>query len=127
VAYPETRGVVAATVVARWPLGNVFATPGRHALQPLWKDRWAGTGALASRATTWPARDDGDAAATGTAAARRADAALTQGVRAPDARSARGARGARRLTGARGLTIHRRNRSGYAKISLHGSSAPEDR
>jgi oxygen-dependent protoporphyrinogen oxidase len=32
--YPQTRGVVAETVVHRWPLGNVFATPGRGRLQP---------------------------------------------------------------------------------------------
>ena len=31
--YPETRGVIADAVVRRWPLGNVFAQPGRHRLQ----------------------------------------------------------------------------------------------
>lgn len=31
--YPEARGLVADTIVRRWPLGNVFAKPGRHRLQ----------------------------------------------------------------------------------------------
>jgi protoporphyrinogen oxidase len=31
--YPGTRGVIADAVVRRWPLGNVFAQPGRHRLQ----------------------------------------------------------------------------------------------
>jgi oxygen-dependent protoporphyrinogen oxidase len=32
--YPQTRGVMAATHVHRWELGNVFARPGRSRLQP---------------------------------------------------------------------------------------------
>jgi protoporphyrinogen/coproporphyrinogen III oxidase len=32
--YPETRGVIADAIVHRWELGNVFARPGRHRLQP---------------------------------------------------------------------------------------------
>ncbi len=31
--YPETRECIAAATVHRWPLGNVFARPGRHRLQ----------------------------------------------------------------------------------------------
>ena len=31
--YPEARGIVAEARVQRWPLGNVFARPGRHHLQ----------------------------------------------------------------------------------------------
>jgi oxygen-dependent protoporphyrinogen oxidase len=31
--YPETRGVIAGAHVRRWPLGNVFARPGRSRLQ----------------------------------------------------------------------------------------------
>lgn len=31
--YPEARGIVAEARVQRWPLGNVFARPGRHLLQ----------------------------------------------------------------------------------------------
>ena len=32
--YPQTRGVIADATVHRWELGNVFARPGRHRLQP---------------------------------------------------------------------------------------------
>ncbi len=32
--YPQTRGVVVDAAVHRWELGNVFAHPGRHRLQP---------------------------------------------------------------------------------------------
>jgi protoporphyrinogen/coproporphyrinogen III oxidase len=32
--YPATRGVVKHATVQRWPLGNVYASPGRGALQP---------------------------------------------------------------------------------------------
>jgi protoporphyrinogen/coproporphyrinogen III oxidase len=32
--YPQTRGVVADASVHRWQLGNAFARPGRHRLQP---------------------------------------------------------------------------------------------
>ena len=32
--YPESRGVVARAKVHRWPLGNVYARPGRSRLQP---------------------------------------------------------------------------------------------
>ncbi|MFB6784715.1 NAD(P)/FAD-dependent oxidoreductase [Streptomyces sp. NPDC056352] len=32
--YPATRGIVADTKVHRWKLGNVYARPGRHKLQP---------------------------------------------------------------------------------------------
>jgi oxygen-dependent protoporphyrinogen oxidase len=32
--YPQTRGAVADAIVHRWELGNVFARPGRHRLQP---------------------------------------------------------------------------------------------
>ncbi|MEU9888401.1 NAD(P)/FAD-dependent oxidoreductase [Sphaerisporangium sp. NPDC051011] len=31
--YPETRGIIAATKIHRWRLGNVYAQPGRHELQ----------------------------------------------------------------------------------------------
>jgi oxygen-dependent protoporphyrinogen oxidase len=31
--FPHTRGVVAGATVHRWPLGNVYAHPGRHRLQ----------------------------------------------------------------------------------------------
>ncbi|HYI18764.1 MAG TPA: FAD-dependent oxidoreductase, partial [Solirubrobacteraceae bacterium] len=32
--YPQTRGIVAGATVQRWPLGNVYARPGRSRLQP---------------------------------------------------------------------------------------------
>ena len=32
--YPEASGIVADARVQRWPLGNVYARPGRHLLQP---------------------------------------------------------------------------------------------
>jgi oxygen-dependent protoporphyrinogen oxidase len=32
--YPDARGITEETRVKRWTLGNVFARPGRHALQP---------------------------------------------------------------------------------------------
>jgi oxygen-dependent protoporphyrinogen oxidase len=32
--YPQTRGAVADAIVQRWALGNAFARPGRHRLQP---------------------------------------------------------------------------------------------
>jgi oxygen-dependent protoporphyrinogen oxidase len=32
--YPQTRGAIAKATVRRWPLGNVYASPGRGALQP---------------------------------------------------------------------------------------------
>jgi oxygen-dependent protoporphyrinogen oxidase len=32
--YPQTRGIVAGATVQRWELGNVYAAPGRGALQP---------------------------------------------------------------------------------------------
>jgi oxygen-dependent protoporphyrinogen oxidase len=32
--YPQTRGVIAGATVRRWELGNVYASPGRGALQP---------------------------------------------------------------------------------------------
>ena len=31
--YPQSRGIVVDAAVHRWPLGNVYAKPGRHALQ----------------------------------------------------------------------------------------------
>jgi oxygen-dependent protoporphyrinogen oxidase len=32
--YPQTRGAIASATVQRWELGNVYASPGRGALQP---------------------------------------------------------------------------------------------
>jgi protoporphyrinogen/coproporphyrinogen III oxidase len=75
--YPQTRDVIADATVHRWELGNVFARPGRHALQaPL-------EGALGTHANVHLAGDyfaelgNMEAAArTGTAAAERVEAQL---------------------------------------------------
>jgi protoporphyrinogen/coproporphyrinogen III oxidase len=32
--FPQTRGKIAGATVRRWPLGNVYARPGRARLQP---------------------------------------------------------------------------------------------
>jgi protoporphyrinogen/coproporphyrinogen III oxidase len=78
--YPQTRGVVAGARVHRWPLGNVFAHPGRADLQaPL-------TGALGPSRNLQLAGDYLEeplgnleaAARSGVAAAERAASALTE-------------------------------------------------
>jgi protoporphyrinogen/coproporphyrinogen III oxidase len=75
--YPRTRGVVADASVHRWELGNAFARPGRHRLQP------ALEGALGARRNLHLAGDyfaelgNMEAAArTGAAAAERVEAQL---------------------------------------------------
>jgi oxygen-dependent protoporphyrinogen oxidase len=76
--YPEASGIVAEARVQRWPLGNVFARPGRHLLQaPI-------EGPLGPAANIHLAGDYfaelGNlemAARTGAAAADRVDAMLT--------------------------------------------------
>ena len=77
--YPETRGIVADATVQRWELGNVYAAPGRGALQP------ALEGALGAHANLHLAGDyfaelgNMEAAAqTGRKAAERADARLQE-------------------------------------------------
>ena len=75
--YPRTRGLVGDARVCRWPLGNVYAHPGRHRLQaPL-------EGALGPHRNLHLAGDyfaelgNMEAAArTGVAAAQRIDADL---------------------------------------------------
>jgi oxygen-dependent protoporphyrinogen oxidase len=83
--YPDTRGAVADAVVHRWPLGNVYARPGRRRLQaPL-------EGALGAHANLHLAGDyfaelgNMEAAArTGLAAAERVEARLREpGVPSP--------------------------------------------
>jgi oxygen-dependent protoporphyrinogen oxidase len=32
--FPEMRGIIQSTIIQRWRIGNVFARPGRHLLQP---------------------------------------------------------------------------------------------
>jgi oxygen-dependent protoporphyrinogen oxidase len=75
--YPQTRGVIADAIVHRWELGNVFARPGRHRLQP------ALEGPLGARRNLHLAGDyfaelgNMEAAArTGSAAAERVEAEL---------------------------------------------------
>jgi oxygen-dependent protoporphyrinogen oxidase len=77
--YPQTRGIVARATVRRWPLGNVYAAPGRGALQP------ALQGALGAHENLHLAGDyfaelgNMEAAArTGLAAAEQADARLRE-------------------------------------------------
>ena len=77
--YPQTRGIVAGATVRRWELGNVYAAPGRGALQP------ALEGALGAHENLHLAGDyfaelgNMEAAArTGVAAAERADARLRE-------------------------------------------------
>jgi oxygen-dependent protoporphyrinogen oxidase len=77
--YPQTRGAIADALVHRWPLGNVYARPGRHRLQaPL-------EGALGVHANLHLAGDyfaelgNLEAAArTGVAAAERVEARLRE-------------------------------------------------
>jgi oxygen-dependent protoporphyrinogen oxidase len=77
--YPQTRGLIADAVVHRWPLGNVYARPGRRRLQaPL-------EGALGAHANLHLAGDyfaelgNLEAAArTGVAAAERVEARLRE-------------------------------------------------
>jgi oxygen-dependent protoporphyrinogen oxidase len=77
--YPETRGVIADTVVGRWPLGNVFATPGRHTLTPALEGPLGRNGRVHLAGDYFGELGTMEtAAATGTAAAKRADAALTK-------------------------------------------------
>jgi oxygen-dependent protoporphyrinogen oxidase len=77
--YPQTRDVVAGATVQRWPLGNVYAHPGRHRIQP------ALEGALGAHANLHLAGDyfaelgNMEAAAqTGLAAAERVDARIRE-------------------------------------------------
>jgi protoporphyrinogen/coproporphyrinogen III oxidase len=77
--YPATRNVVAGATVQRWPLGNVFARPGRGRLQP------ALEGALGEHRNLHLAGDFfaelgtmEAAARTGRAAADRVDAQLRE-------------------------------------------------
>ena len=77
--HPQTRGVIAATSVHRWELGNVYARPGRARLQP------ALDGALGEHRNLHLAGDyfaelgNIEAAArTGAAAADRVDARLRE-------------------------------------------------
>jgi oxygen-dependent protoporphyrinogen oxidase len=77
--YPQTRGVIAGATVRRWPLGNVYARPGRSRLQaPL-------QGALGAQQNLHLAGDYfaelGNieaAAGTGLAAAERVDARIRE-------------------------------------------------
>jgi oxygen-dependent protoporphyrinogen oxidase len=77
--YPQTRGVIAGATVQRWDLGNVYASPGRGALQP------ALEGALGTHENLHLAGDYfaelgtmEAAAQTGLAAAERVDARIRE-------------------------------------------------
>ncbi|MBE2317733.1 FAD-dependent oxidoreductase [Solirubrobacter sp. CPCC 204708] len=79
--YPQTRGVIANATVQRWELGNVYASPGRGALQP------ALEGALGTHENLHLAGDYfaelgtmEAAAQTGLAAAERVDSRIREAV-----------------------------------------------
>jgi oxygen-dependent protoporphyrinogen oxidase len=77
--YPQTRGVVAGATVRRWELGNVFAGPGRGALQPAFEGALGAHGNLHLAGDYFAELGNMEAAAqTGLAAADRADARLRE-------------------------------------------------
>jgi oxygen-dependent protoporphyrinogen oxidase len=76
--YPETRGAVARATVHRWELGNVYARPGRHRLQPALEGALGAHGNLHLAGDYFAELGNMEAAArTGVAAAERVDATLT--------------------------------------------------
>lgn len=75
--YPQMNGLIEESVVQRWPCGNTFATPGRHALQPA-LERPVGHGNIHLAGDYLAELGTMEAAArTGRDAARRIRAALT--------------------------------------------------
>ncbi|HEX8103606.1 MAG TPA: FAD-dependent oxidoreductase [Solirubrobacteraceae bacterium] len=75
--YPQTRGAIADAVVHRWPLGNVFARPGRRRLQPALEGALGARGDLHLAGDYFAELGNLEAAAqAGLAAAERAAAAL---------------------------------------------------
>ncbi len=77
--YPQTRGVVAGATVQRWPLGNVYARPGRSRLQPALDGSLGAHGNLHLAGDYFAELGNLEAAArTGLAAADRVDARLRE-------------------------------------------------
>jgi len=77
--YPQTRGIVAGATVQRWPLGNVYARPGRSRLQPALDGSLGAHGNLHLAGDYFAELGNLEAAArTGLAAADRVDARLRE-------------------------------------------------
>jgi oxygen-dependent protoporphyrinogen oxidase len=75
--YPLTRGAVADAIVHRWELGNAFARPGRHRLQPALEGPLGADRNLHLAGDYFAELGNMEAAArTGAAAAERVDAQL---------------------------------------------------
>ena len=75
--YPQTRGAIADATVHRWELGNVFARPGRHRLQPPLEGALGPHGNLHLAGDYFAELGNMEAAArTGLLAAERVDALL---------------------------------------------------
>jgi oxygen-dependent protoporphyrinogen oxidase len=79
--YPRTRGVIADAIVRRWELGNVFARPGRHRLQPALEGPLGAHRNLHLAGDYFAELGNMEAAArTGSAAAERVEAQLREPV-----------------------------------------------
>jgi oxygen-dependent protoporphyrinogen oxidase len=77
--YPQTRGVIAGATVQRWPLGNVYARPGRGRLQPALEGALGAHGNLHLAGDYFAELGNMEAAAqTGLAAAERVDARIRE-------------------------------------------------
>ena len=76
--YPEASGIVEDAVVQRWPLGNVFAQPGRHRLQQPLEGALGAGGNLHLAGDYFAELGNLEAAAkTGASAAQRVDRLLS--------------------------------------------------
>jgi oxygen-dependent protoporphyrinogen oxidase len=81
--FPEARGVVEAGFVQRWPLGNVYARPGRHRLQAPLEEALGPMGNLHLAGDYFAELGNLEAAAkTGATAATRVDRLLAGPARA---------------------------------------------
>lgn len=77
--YPQTRGVIAGATVQRWPLGNVYASPGRGRLQRMLEGGIGAHGNLHLAGDYFAELGNLEAAArTGLAAADRVDARIRE-------------------------------------------------
>jgi protoporphyrinogen/coproporphyrinogen III oxidase len=77
--YPQARRAIADAVVHRWPLGNVYARPGRHRLQPPLERALGAHANLHLAGDYFAALGNLEVAAqTGVAAAERVEARLRQ-------------------------------------------------
>jgi oxygen-dependent protoporphyrinogen oxidase len=75
--YPQTRGAIADAIVHRWELGNAFARPGRHRLQPALEGPLGDHGNLHLAGDYFAELGNMESAArTGAAAAERVEAQL---------------------------------------------------